>query len=292
MRSGGARGRRSSSRPSAGRQALGAGANAANVAGLAGAGGEFIKQLYEGDRAGAAITAGVTGLALKLGERAGPLALMYMTIQGYDEEVKRDANRAGSHVHKFIGEDSTLGEIAGATTAATVATGAAAYKGIKAPWEAQYTEAVKKRSTGYGAGVENFIGEGSTAGRLAGAAVASAAATGEVAFRGTFGVAGKGIGEGLAAGYLWLTGDDEYEVPAYYEQWAANTGKLNRARAHLNQLTAAQPDSPVAAAAGQLLRQVAELEAINSKYRQRKTWTYWLSAQASVVEQKALSLRN
>lgn len=265
----------------------------ANVAGLAGAGGEVIKQLVEGDYAGAAKTAGLTGGALVLGKAAGPLALMYMTIQGYDEEVKRDANRAGSRVENAIGEGSTLGRYAGATTAAAVATGGAAYKGIKAPWEAQYTEEVKKRSTGMGEKVENLIGEGSTAGRVAGAAVTSAAATGEVAFRGTFGVAGTGIGEGLAAGYLWLTGgNDEHEVPTYYEQWAANRGKLKRAKAYLNQLTAAQPDSPAAAAAAQLLKQTAELEAMNSNFLRRKTWTYMLSAQVSVVEQTARSLHN
>jgi hypothetical protein len=261
---------------------------------MAAAGGEVIKQLYEGDYAGAAKTAGMTGGAVLLGEAAGPLALAYMTAQGYDDEVKRDANRAGSRVERAIGEGSTVGRYAGATAAATVATGEAAYKGIKAPWEAQYTEDVKQRSAGAGEKVENFIGEGSTTGRVAGALVASATATGEVAFRGTFGVAGKGIGEGLAAGWLWVTGqgEDEYEVPAYFEQNAINRGRFKRARAHLDQLIATNPDSAAAAAAEQLLKQIVPLEAQNAELRRQKTWSYVLSAQAGVIEKEAFALHD
>ena len=279
--------------PGALRQALGAADKTMNVAGYVAAGGDAVQQLYERNYSGAAETAATTGIGLALGEAALPLNFAYQTYKGYDEETKQDANSVGSDVEKAIGEGSTRGRVAGAFVAADVAVNEAAYKGIKAPWAAQYTDDVKKRSTGAGEWVENSIGEGSTAGRVAGAITSSAEATGEVAFKGTFGVVGESIGGGLAAGYLWASGQRpaDYEVPAYYQVFVENEGRLARAKTHLAQLTSAHPDSPAAAAAGQMLKQIAELETINFDYRQRKTATYWLSTRAMVLEQQAAVLR-
>ena len=101
---------------------------------------------------------------------------------------------------------------------------------------------------------------------------------------------GKGIGEGLAAGYLWVSGQrpENQEPPDYYQEFAANAEKLRRARAHLEQLTAAQPGSPAAASAGRMLKQITDLQAMNRDYYQRNISPFWISTQVSAIAAAAL----
>ena len=63
-----------------------------------------------------------------------------------------------------------------------------------------YDENVERHSFAVGGWVERKTGSS-----VVGGIASSAEATGESLFNGTFGVVGKGIGEGAAAIYLWAT---------------------------------------------------------------------------------------
>jgi hypothetical protein len=80
---------------------------------------------------------------------------------------------------------------------------------------AAYDENVQKHADAAGGWVERFTGR-----RWAGAAAASAEATGESLFQGTFGTAGRAIGQGAAVGYIRLTSDEYTLVPWRSQIWA------------------------------------------------------------------------
>ncbi|MCA1560553.1 MAG: hypothetical protein LC804_09905 [Acidobacteria bacterium] len=78
-----------------------------------------------------------------------------------------------------------------------------------------YNDEVKEHANLAGSWVENKTGS-----RGLGAFSASAAATGESVFQGTFGTVGRNIGEGAAAGYIRLTSDEYTIKPWKTEIWA------------------------------------------------------------------------
>ena len=128
--------------------AAGTGMKVFGGAALVGAAGTAVAQLYEGRKADAAQTVGITAVATYAMTKVPalvPLAVMKSTIDAYDENVERHAFAVGDWVEGKTGS-SVLGGVASAT-----------------------------------------------------------AATGESLFNGTFGAVGKGIGEGAAAIYLWMT---------------------------------------------------------------------------------------
>ena len=130
--------------------AMGTGMKVFGGAALVGAAGTALAQLYEGRKADAAKTVGITAVltyAMTKVPALIPLAVMKSTIDSYDENVERHSFAVGDWVENKTGS-SIVGGIASAT-----------------------------------------------------------AATGESLFNGTFGVVGKGIGEGAAAIYLWATGN-------------------------------------------------------------------------------------
>ncbi|GCE06808.1 SpvB/TcaC N-terminal domain-containing protein [Dictyobacter aurantiacus] len=134
---------------------------ALGIAGLLGAAGDVIKNLHEGNYGKAAATIGITGASTYVLSKVPvliPLAVMFSTINAYDDKVQEHANAVGSWVEDKLGS------------------------------------------------------------RYAGAFAASIAATGESLFQGTFGVVGRGIGEGAAAAYIRLT-SDEYTLIPWKSQW-------------------------------------------------------------------------
>jgi hypothetical protein len=132
-------------------------------AALLGMGGQAIKQLHEGDPVGAATTVGVgLGVAKVVAKNPAllPIAIMVSTIQSYDDDVKRRANKAGDWVQRKTGN------------------------------------------------------------RVVGGLAASAWATGDSIFQGTFGTVGRGIGEGAAALYIRATSDEYTWNPLKSQAWS------------------------------------------------------------------------
>jgi RHS repeat-associated protein len=78
-----------------------------------------------------------------------------------------------------------------------------------------YDDNVKEHANSVGDWVENKTGV-----RAVGAVAASAAATGESLFQGTFGVVGRDIGEGAAAAYIRLTSDEYTLIPWKSQLWS------------------------------------------------------------------------
>ena len=78
-----------------------------------------------------------------------------------------------------------------------------------------YDDNVKQHANSAGSWVENKTGS-----RIAGAVAASAAATGESVFQGTFGVVGRNIGEGAAVVVIRLTSDEYTLKPWKTQIWA------------------------------------------------------------------------
>lgn len=78
-----------------------------------------------------------------------------------------------------------------------------------------YDDDVKEHANSAGGWVENHTGS-----RVLGAVTASAAATGESAFQGTFGTVGRGIGTGAAVLYIRATSDDYTIIPWKTQIWS------------------------------------------------------------------------
>jgi RHS repeat-associated protein len=119
---------------SSGSAALRTGGKAFGVGALLGTAGYVATQLYEGRKADAAETAGVTVAATWVISKVPaliPLAIMKSTIDAYDENVERHAFSAGEFVERktarVFGE--TGSRIAGATTSAVAATGESLFEG-------------------------------------------------------------------------------------------------------------------------------------------------------------------
>jgi RHS repeat-associated protein len=78
-----------------------------------------------------------------------------------------------------------------------------------------YNNEVQVHANSAGSWIEDKTGN-----RIIGGVAASAAATGESLFQGTFGVVGREIGEGAAAGYIRLTSDEYTLIPWKSQIWA------------------------------------------------------------------------
>jgi hypothetical protein len=78
-----------------------------------------------------------------------------------------------------------------------------------------YDDDVKRHANNAGGWVERKTGS-----RVVGAVAASAVATGESVFQGTFGTVGRGLGKGAAVLYIRATSDDYTLVPWKTELWS------------------------------------------------------------------------
>ena len=88
-----------------------------------------------------------------------------------------------------------------------------------------YDDNVKRDATAAGSWVEDKTGS-----HTLGAVSASATATGKSAFEGTFGVVGRNIGEGAAAGYIRATSDEYTMIPWKTQVWADAAKKISSFR--------------------------------------------------------------